>query len=112
MEFSLLPTSTQMLTTQVLASTSLIIHDTGCRSDVLGFANAIDSIELPTVTATANYDYPITGKVFIPVFNQAIHCRFMKNQLLCPMHCCINGVVINQTPKICAVTPDDLAHLT
>jgi hypothetical protein len=34
----------------------------------------------------------------------------MDNHLLCPMQCCVNGVVINETPKICAVAPDNLAH--
>ncbi len=94
----------------VLGGSCLLIHDTGCRVDVSGFAAALGSIELPVVTAAVAYDYPITGKVYILVFYQAIHCHSMEKHLLCPMQRRINGVVINDTPKFCVHNPDNLAH--
>ncbi len=88
----------------------LLIYDTGCRVDVLGFAAALGSIELPIVTGAVAYNHPIPGKVYIMVFHQAIHCHSMENHLICPMQCRVNGVVINDTPKFCIRNPDDLAH--
>ncbi len=94
----------------MLGSASLIIHDTGCRVDVSGFANALGLIELPIIMSAAAYGHPITSKVYILVLNQGIHCRLMDNHMLCPMQCHVNGVVINETPKICTVAADNLAH--
>jgi hypothetical protein len=94
----------------VLGSASLIIHDIGRRVDILGFTDALGLIELPIDMGAIAYNHPITGKVYIQVFNQAIHCYLMDNHLLCPMQCCINGVVIYETPKICAAALDSLAH--
>ncbi len=34
----------------------------------------------------------------------------MYNHLLCPMQCRVNGVVINNTPKMCVPNPDDSTH--
>jgi hypothetical protein len=34
----------------------------------------------------------------------------MENHLICPMQCCVNGVVINDTPKFCIRNPDNLVH--
>ena len=94
----------------VLGSGCLLIHDTGCRVGILGFAAALGSIELPIVTGFVAYDHPITGKVYILFFHQAIHCRSMDNHLICPMQCREDGVVIKYTPKFCVHDPDNLAH--
>lgn len=94
----------------MLGSGCLLIHDTGRRVDVSGFAAVLGSIELPIVTGAIAYDHPITGKVYILVSHQAINCHLMDNHLICPMQCCINGVVINDTPKFCVRNPDDLVH--
>ena len=53
---------------------------------------------------------PITGKVYILVFHQTIYCHQMDNHLICPMQCRVNGVVINDTPKMCVPNPDDSTH--
>lgn len=77
----------------VLGSGCLLIHDTGRRVDVSGFATVLGSIELPIVTGAIAYDHPITGKVYILVSHQAIHCHLMDNHLICPMQCCITQVL-------------------
>jgi len=56
----------------VLGDCCLLIHDTGRKVDVLGFSTALGSIELPNVSGAVAYDHPITGKVYILVFHQAI----------------------------------------
>ena len=94
----------------VLGECCLLIHDTGRKVDVSGFSTALGSIELPIVSGAVAYDHPITGKVYILVFHQTIYCRTMNNHLICPMQCCLNGVVINDTPKMCVPNPDDSTH--
>ncbi len=94
----------------VLGDCCLLIHDTGRKVDVSGFSTALGSIELPIVSGAVAYDHPITGKVYILVFLQAIYCRQMDNHLICPMQCRVNGVVINDTPKMCVPNPDDSTH--
>ena len=93
-----------------LGDSCLLIHDTGRKVDVLGFSTALGSIELPIVSGAIAYDHPTTGKVYILVFHQAIYCRQMDNHMICPMQCRVNGVVINDTPKMCAPNPDDSTH--
>jgi len=88
----------------------LLIHDTGRKVDVSGFSTALGSIELPIISGAVAYDHPITGKVYILVFHQAIYCCQMDNHLICPMQCRMNGVVINDTQKICVPNPDDSTH--
>jgi len=96
----------------VLGDCCLLIHDTGRMVDVSGFSSALGSIELPIVLGAVTYDHPITGKVYILVFHQAIYCHQMDNHLICPMQCHMkmNGVVINDTPKMCVINPDDSTH--
>jgi len=94
----------------VFGDCCLLIHDTGRKVDVSGFSTALGSIELPIISGAVVYDHPITGKVYILVFHQAIYCRQMDNHLICPMQCRMNGVVINDTPKMCVLNPDDSTH--
>ena len=94
----------------VLGDSCLLIHDTGRKVDVSGFSTALGSIELPIVSGAVAYDHPTTGKVYILVFHQAIYCRQMDNHMICPMQCRVNGVVVNDTPKMCAPNPDDSTH--
>ena len=75
----------------VLGNCCLLTHDTGRKVDVSGFSTALGSIELPIVSGVVAYDHPITGKVYILVFHQAIYCRQMDNHLIRPMQCCVNG---------------------
>jgi hypothetical protein len=94
----------------VLGNSCLLIHNTGRKVDVSGISTALGSIELLIVSGAVAYDHPTTGKVYILVFHQAIYCRQMDNHLICPMQCRVNGVVINDTPKMCAPNPDDSTH--
>ena len=55
-------------------------------------------------------DHPITGKVYVLVFHQGIFCCQIDNHLICPMQCRVNGVVINNMPKMCVPNPDYSTH--
>jgi hypothetical protein len=94
----------------VLGGSCLLIHDTGRKVDVSGFSMALGSMELPIVSSAVVYDHPTTGKVHILVFHQTIYCCQMDNHLICPMQCRVNGVVINDTPKMCILNPDNSTH--
>jgi hypothetical protein len=94
----------------VLGGSCLLIHDTGRKVDVSGFSSALGLIELPIISGAVAYDHPITCKVYILVFHQMIYCWQMENHLICPMQCRVNGVVINDTPKMCVPNPNDSTH--
>jgi hypothetical protein len=94
----------------VLGDSCLLIHDTGWKVDVSGFSTALGPIELPIVSGAFAYDHPTTGKVYILVFHQAIYCCQMENHLICPMQCRVNGVDINDMPKMCVPNLDDSTH--
>ncbi len=94
----------------VLGGSCLLIHDTGRKVDVSGFSSVLGLIELPIISGAVAYNHPITGKVYFLVFHQTIYCWQMENHLICPMQCRMNGVVINDTPKMCVPNPDDSTH--
>ena len=80
--------------------TLFLVTAASSSGDVSGFSTALGliEIELPIVSGAITYDHPTTGKVYILVFHQAIYCCQMDNYLICPMQCCVNGVVINSLP--------------
>ena len=94
----------------VLSNCCLLIHDTGRKVDVLGFSTALGLFEFPIISGAVAYDHPITGKVYTLVFHQAIYCCQMDNHLICHMQCRVDGVVINDMPKMCVPNPDDSTH--
>ena len=94
----------------VLGNSCILIHDTGRKVDVSGFSTAFGLIELPIIMGAVAYNHLTTSKVYILVFHQTVYCRQMDNHLICPMQCYVNGVVINNTPKMCIHNPDDSMH--
>ena len=79
--------------TTVLGRDVLVIHDFGCPVDVVGW-NPKDgkSLECPTITGALAYDHPISGQTYILVYHQAIYCKSLQNNLMCPMQCRVNGI--------------------
>ena len=94
----------------VLGNSCILIHDTGRKVDVSGFSTAFRLIELPIVMGAVAYNHLTTSKVYILVFHQTVYCCQMDNHLICPMQCYVNGVVINNMPKMCVHNPDDSMH--
>jgi len=67
-------------------------------------------MELPIISDAVACDHSITGKAYILVFHQMIYCPQMDNHLVCPMQCSVDGVVINNTPKMCVHNPENSTH--
>jgi hypothetical protein len=44
------------------------------------------------------------------IINQAIHIPHLDHQLLCPMQCCVNDMIVNNQPKFLATDPTDQTH--
>ncbi len=44
------------------------------------------------------------------IINQAIHIPHLDHHLLCPMHCCVNDVTINNLQKFLVANPTDQTH--
>ena len=55
--------------------------------------------------AAVAYDNPQTGETSVLLINQAIMIPSIKNILLCPMQCCLNGVTVNDVPKFLLKNP-------
>ncbi len=55
--------------------------------------------------AAVAYDNPQTGDTSVLLINQAIMIPSIKNILLCPMQCCLNGVTVNDVPKFLLKNP-------
>ena len=62
------------------------------------------------VGATVAYIEPETGQVVILLINQAIEMKGLDHYLLCPMQCCVNGVLIDDIPKFLAPIPSETTH--
>ena len=62
----------------VLGSNFLPIHDFERLVDVSGWDGSAGSVECPTISGSTVYDHPISGKVYMLVYHQAIHCPILK----------------------------------
>ena len=96
--------------TTVLGKSCLIVQDFNKTVSVTGWNASAGSTECPTVTGVVAYDHPYTGITYMLVWHQAIHLATMENHLVCPMQCRVNGVVVNDTPKIFVENPTDQSH--
>ena len=54
------------------------------------------------VAAAVGYQNPQSGEKLIFMINQAICIDGLKNHLLCPMQCHLNGEHISEVPKFLA----------
>ena len=77
---------------------------------VSGWNASVGSTECPTVTGVVAYDHPYTGITYMFVWHQVIYLDTMENHLICPMQCQVNGVVVNDMPKIFVENPTDQTH--
>ena len=71
-------------------------------------------LEGQTVFWVGTMDSPpmrfLKGNLDFILLAKTIYCCQMENHLICPMQCRVNGVVINDTPKMCVPNPDDSMH--
>ena len=96
--------------TAVLHSLCLVIHDLNRLVDVSGYDPTSGSQECATITEATAYYQLVTGQTYMLGWNQAIHCKNLTNQLLCPMHSKIQVVKINDLPKLLCMNIDNETH--
>ena len=71
--------------TMVLGTNFLPIYDYGRSVDVYGWDVSAGSFECPTISGAIAYDHPISGKLYMLVYNQTIHCPRFTSHLMCTM---------------------------
>ena len=96
--------------TTVLGRHCLLIQDFNKTVSVTGWDASAGATECRTVSGVVAYDHPVTGQAYMLVFHQAIYLESMDNHLICPMQCRVNGVEINDTPKIFVKNPTERSH--
>ena len=96
--------------TTVLGRHCLLIQDFNKTVSVTGWNASDGATECRTVSGVVAYDHPVTGQAYMLVFHQAIYLESMDNHLICPMQCRVNGVEINDTPKIFVKHPTERSH--
>ena len=91
--------------TSVVGSNVLVVHDHERYVDVYGYDSKSRHKNITTVDAAVAYDNPQTGETSVLLINQAILIPSIKNILLCPMQCHLNGVTVNDVPKFLLKNP-------
>ncbi len=85
--------------TSVVGSNILVVHDHKCYVDIFGYNSKSRHKNVTTVDAAVAYDDTLTGDTSVLLVNQAILIPFIKNILLCPMQCHLNGATVNDAPN-------------
>ena len=78
--------------------------------DVSVWDASAGSVECPTISGAIAYDHPISGKVYMLMYHQVIHCQRLANHLMCLMKIWVEEVNINELPKFLAEDPDYNTH--
>ena len=95
----------------VLGLNCLHVHDFEKFVDVSVWNARSGSVECPTISEYIAYDHPISGKVYMLIYHQVIHCEGLDNHLMCPMQSFMAGLNINEIPKFLAENPDEKTHV-
>ena len=81
-----------------------------------GYYRALGAQSFCTVSAILGYIDPNSGQTYHLVIHQAIEIPHLEHSLICPMQIRMNGVEINETPRLleknntpnsCAIVIDD-----
>ena len=88
----------------------LIVQDHNRPVNVYGYDPKAGSKHACIVYTTITYIIPETGQVVILSINQAIEMKGLNHHLLCPMQCCMNGVLIDEVPTFLAPVPSETMH--
>jgi hypothetical protein len=96
--------------TCILGRHALITLDHKRPVAVMGYDESLGTKTYKTVSGVVAYTDPKTGRTLHLIINQAIHVPHLDHHLLCPMQCCVNDVIIDETPKFLAIKPTDQTH--
>ena len=91
--------------TSVVGSNVLVVHDHERYVDVYGYNSKSRHKNITTVDAAVAYDDPWTGDTSVLLINQAIMIPSIKNMLLCPMQCHLDGMAVNDVLKFLVTNP-------
>ena len=82
--------------TCVIDDQCLIKHNLNRLVNVCEYNPKARSKHACTVDAAVAYDESETGQIVIFFINQAVKMKGLGHHILCPMHCCMNGVLIDE----------------
>ena len=94
----------------VSGSNGLPVHYFRRLVDVSGWDVSDGSVEWPTISGAIAYDHPISGKIYMLLYHQAIHFPRLANDLMFLMQSRMEGVRINDLLKFFAEDLDEKTH--
>ena len=78
--------------------------------DVSGWDAGSGSVKCDTIYGAIAYDHPISGKLYMLVYHQAIHCPIFTRHLMCPIQSQMTRIRINELPKFLDEDADESLH--
>ena len=96
--------------TCVVGDNYLVVHVHNRPVNVYSYNPKDGCRSAKTVDAKVDYQDLQSSQKFILMINQAICIDGLVNHLLCPMQYHLNGVQINEVPKILLETPSETTH--
>ena len=96
--------------TTLLGSNCLATSGFEILVDVSGWNVSAGSVDCPTISGAISYYHPMSGKVYMLVCHQDIHCLRLTNHLMCFMQSWMAGFSINDIPKFIVDDPDEKTH--
>jgi hypothetical protein len=91
--------------TCILGRHALIILDHNQPVTIMGYDESLGSKTYKTVSRVVAYTDPKTGRTLHLIIHQAIHVPHLDHQLLCPMQCHVNDVIVDETPNFWRQNP-------
>ena len=96
--------------TCVVGDHCLIVCDHNRPFNVYGYNPKAGLKHARVVDAAVTYKVPETGQVVFLSIYQAIEIKSFNHHLLCPMQCCMNGMLKDEVPKFLALIPSGTMH--
>ena len=93
----------------VVGKHAYILSETGRTTDVKAYNPQYETMVIPIVDATVQYDCPYNGNNYILVIRNALYVSSMDSHLIPPFIMREAGIVVNDTSKIYT---DDLSVMT
>ena len=78
--------------------------------DVSGWDVCAGSVECTTISGVIAYYHPISGKVYMLVYHQAIQCTRLTSHMMYPMYSWMAGFRINELPMFLPEDPYEKTH--
>ena len=96
--------------TCVVGKHALVVHEHNKMVNVFSYDPKSKGKPAKIVDALVKYVDPFTGAESLIMINQAIHVDYLEHNLICPMQCRLNGVIVNDTPKFLTDNPTEESH--